>query len=87
MLCDNSWTHSQWLEFYVKIHGMTGKYCVVFCPKGWKRSLFLNLWLEFQLRLSGHSVLAFGKKGKINATTSNNSISGCVSPINIAKDT
>ena len=45
--------HLQCLEFHIKIHGMAGKQCAFFCPKGWKRSL-LTFWLECQLSLCGH---------------------------------
>ena len=32
--------HFQWLEFHIKIHGMTGKQYVFSVQRGGKRSLF-----------------------------------------------
>ena len=48
--------HFQWLEFHIKIDGMAGKQCVFSPQKAGERSLFLKLWLEFQIYLSGHPV-------------------------------
>ena len=43
--------HFQWLEFHVKIHGMTGKQCAFSTQMAGKRPLFLRL-------LAGISTLA-----------------------------
>ena len=34
----------QWLEFHIKIHGMTGKQCAFSDQKPGKRSLFSETW-------------------------------------------
>ena len=33
-------THFQWLEFYIKIHSMAGKQCIVSAQEAGERSLF-----------------------------------------------
>jgi len=41
--------HFQWLEFHIEIHGLAGKQCAFSAQKVGKRSLFSEIWLEFQL--------------------------------------
>ena len=46
---DNSGTAFLMAGFHIKIHDMAGEQCVFSAHMTGKRSLFLKLWLEFQL--------------------------------------